>query len=664
MPSGKQRHKTPRGAAEETVVSRSQILPSGRTLASIASDLARRASSEIRLSGSTRKGGLKVEVTSLLKTNAFKKRYSFLLAAPFRPKGETPCSPFLLSAVRVWDEALSNRNETCGAWRPKGNLMHSNESITSDVTTTATLHLNQAGAPSFTRTLREEVVQVLTVGTLSNTFYVSGKELAKEAIAVLTEAREKIPCFLARAIVYARNEGLRIALPILGLAILSGGRGKTAELFRKAFRKTIHTPDDARKFASLVRSGVAGGRKSLGGVTAQMLREWCSGLSEYHAVKYGSAKSKDITLRDILRMVHPKPISADMSERFGWLATGKRALGSDSSLNPKIRALEALKQETSDDERIRLVEEAGLPFEVVIPAAGSMTRGLWEALLVNAPYMNLLRNLVTFGKHGVFEKEENVRLAIEKLTHPVAVRKSKVLPFRFFLAHKEYVSSDNFDSRIADALRKALEMSFENMPSFGGRTVAIAPDVSGSMSGEFSEGKGRFIDIAGIFAGALLRKVEERAFLIPFDTSVQKICASPRDEIMVTAEKIASFMGGGTAIGAPIEHLLARKQKVDVFIGITDQEEWAYGDGHECGWSFLSLWRKYRREVNPAARAYLVTIAPYQDAVAPAGEKGIRFIYGWSDEVLRYIALDLEGGNTQVEAIERMSLETSQNAAV
>jgi hypothetical protein len=51
-----------------------------------------------------------------------------------------------------------------------------------------------------------------------------------------------------------------------------------------------------------------------------------------------------------------------------------------------------------------------------------------------------------------------------------------------------------------------------------------------------------------------------------------------------------------------------------------------------------------------------VTVAPYNDAVAPAGEPGIRFIYGWSEKVLNYIGLALESGETQVQAIEKMEL--------
>lgn len=521
-----------------------------------------------------------------------------------------------------------------------------------------TTHANREGAPAFRRSLREQTVQVLTTGTLGDTFYASGKDLAVEALEVLVEAREACPEFLARALVWAREKGLTKTLPVLGLVVLSGGRGRTKAHFEAVFDRVIRTPDDLRAFVTLCRSGAVPGRDGLGGMALKAVRAHLGGVSEYHAVKYGSAASREVTLRDILRMAHPRPETAAVAERFGWLVKGGEALGSDPALNPQIRAFEALKSAATEEEQIALIRQGRLPFEVVVPTVKATTPAIWAELLRQAPYFNLLRNLVTFTRHGVFADEENVRYAVRKLSDPRAVERSKVLPFRFFDAWRRYKETEGHDSRIADALRAALELSFVAMPTFGDRTVCIGTDVSGSMDGPISEKSStRFIDIAGIFTGALLRRVEGRAVPLPFDTEVRPDCGlSARDEILTTAEKISRFQGGGTAVGAPVEYLLDRKIKVDTFIGVTDSEDWAYGNGFSCSASFLDLWLRYRTEVAPDARAYLVTIAPYRDAVAPSGTKGVRFIYGWSDAVLKFIAHDLATGASQIEEIERMTL--------
>jgi 60 kDa SS-A/Ro ribonucleoprotein len=322
--------------------------------------------------------------------------------------------------------------------------------------------------------------------------------------------------------------------------------------------------------------------------------------------------------------------------------------------------LEDLKLAATEDEQVALIQRGRLPYEAVIPSLKATTVKIWSELLRQAPYMNLLRNLSTFTRHGVFADEANVRYAVGKLTNPGAVEHSKVLPFRFYSAWNAYMESEGFDARIADALRCALELSFANMPSFGNRTVAIAPDVSGSMTELVSDkGTTRCIDIAGIFTGALLKRCEERALVLPFDTGVHDDHTfSKRDDILVTAKKVASYDGGGTAVGASAQYLLNHKIKVDVVVGITDNQDWAYGrDNDYASDDFYSLWLRYREEVNPEAVAFLVTVAQYRDAVAPSGAKGVHFIYGWSDKVLRHIATTLEAGESQVERVERMSLD-------
>jgi 60 kDa SS-A/Ro ribonucleoprotein len=99
-----------------------------------------------------------------------------------------------------------------------------------------------------------------------------------------------------------------------------------------------------------------------------------------------------------------------------------------------------------------------------------------------------------------------------------------------------------------------------------------------------------------------------------------------------------------------------------VFVGITDNEDWGYGAGQQCRGPFLSLWREYRAKVNPKAQAFVIQIAPYKHAVAPTGEPGVHFIYGWSDAVVRYIPFVLEGGESQIREIEEMFLDNSGNS--
>lgn len=528
-------------------------------------------------------------------------------------------------------------------------------------------HPNREGAPSYFRSLEEQVVQVLTTGTLSSTFYASGEKLGEEALEVLMAVRKKDPRFLARALCWAREQGYMKIMPVLGLAVHSAGRGGTKESFEMIFDRVVRIPDDLRNFVSLCAADIIPGRKGLGGMAHEAARKWASEqLNEYWAIKYGSSKSDHPTLRDILRMTRPAPTTPAQAELFRWIVRGE--LGADPTLNPKLHAYEALKRATNENEIIELIRKGRLPFEAVIPAVKEMTPVIWTELLYQAPHQNLLRNLATFTRHGVFKDEKNVAYAVSRITDKAAIEKAKILPLRFFNAWKRYIESPDADSRISDALCEALELSFINMPELGGGNVALGIDVSGSMTRMVADQRGtmRYCDIAGIFTGALLKRVNDRVITLPFEGRVVSADGiSSRDDIMVTAEKISERSNGGsTAVGAPIEHLLKNKIVVDTFIGITDQEEWAYGDGYECSGSFIDLWREYKRTINPNAKAFLVTIAPYRDAAVPKSEKDVHFIYGWNANALRFIASTLNGNQSQMDAIRSMSIEKESSASI
>lgn len=516
-------------------------------------------------------------------------------------------------------------------------------------------HFNHEGAVSYRRSLREQVVQVLSTNTLSDTFYIKKEQLARETVEVILKARDTDHRFLAQAIVWARQESLMKLVPTLALAILSAKKGLEPQLFMNTFQKTIQTPDDLRAFVSIIIEGSIPGRRALSGVVRDAVRSWIGGISEYHTIKYGSVKSEGVTLRDILRLTHPKPSSDMVNERFGWL-TGLRNVNISS--NPQIVALEALKVAKTEEEIVNLVRQGKLPFEVVVPTVPKMTTAVWAELLHNAPYMNLLRNLRSFREHGVFENQANVDVVVAKLTNRGAVEKSRVLPFRFFDALKAYEYNDPQDMRIRDAIAQGLELSFVNLPDFGrGMHVTIGPDVSGSMRTVPVSDKGTTVcsDIAGIFTGALLKRAEN-ALALPFENRiVPNANLSKHDSVAVTAEKIARLGGGGTAVGAPIQYLLDRKIKTDIFIGITDNEDWAHGSGYFSSADFLTLWLRYKKEVNPNAKAFLITIAPYRNAVAHEGSD-VHFIYGWSDKVLNYIGLKLSTGANQVDEIAKIEV--------
>jgi 60 kDa SS-A/Ro ribonucleoprotein len=511
--------------------------------------------------------------------------------------------------------------------------------------------LNPEGFPSFERSLEEGYLQVLLTNTLTGTFYATENKLLDESLKLHAEMALADPGFMARAIVYARREGLMRLQPIVGLAYLAKA---DHALFKSIFSRVILTPGDLADFIEIARGGVVPG--GIGRAIKSAINDWMNGLSEYHAIKYATG-GRGYSLRDILRLSHPKPSGAVQDAIFMWLADAEKwkdGLADKQALTPQIAAFEQLKRldSTNGQEQARqLIDEGRLPYEVV---TGVLKPDLetWRALMRQMPYLALLRHLNTLQRAGVLADGEAARYVAERLSNEEALRRARVLPFQIFMAYRMFEPVDGTEQQVANALADALEASFVNMPALD--EVCIAPDVSGSMDGRLTgQGKTRFADVAGIFASALF-KSSRSARVLPFREHVVGVKLNVRDSLMTTAGRISQLVSGGTAISAPVSYLIEHKMKVHSFIGITDNIEWAADQNGNVG--FLPTWRRYKEQVAPQARAFLLTIAPYRRAVAPKEEPGVHYIYGWNDSVLKYIGLMLDGLDGQVEAVRAMEL--------
>lgn len=493
---------------------------------------------------------------------------------------------------------------------------------------------NHEGFKAYVHGLRDQVRNFLRTGTLSGTFYVGAVELSKEMIDTLRRFGEQDPIALSEEAISAREEGYMRTLPIIATVVLSGLPNK--QLFRETARRVLKIPRDVAQFIEICKSGAVPGVAGFGGCRTDAAREWMESMSEYHAVKgFGS---KTMGLRDVVRLTHPKPRDQKSRELLGWLSghiQGKRVCE-----NTMVVALELLKRTSDPTEQIALIRKARLPYEVVTTAVANPSREIWVELLRNAPTLNLLMNLVTFARHGVFTDQENVSIACEKLSRPDALRSSRILPFQCYRAWKMYSRQSGADPRIIAALSDALQNSVANMPLFGGR-VCLAPDVSYSMSWSLKpsehamnqapkEGEMSVVEVAGIFAAGLLRQCPN-VTVLPFCSSVLPCSLNPRDSVLTNAQAIASLVSGGTSLSAPVEELLRKRDKVDLFVGITDNEEW-------IGRGFIDAWREYVREVSPEAKAVLITVVPTPYRVVPESEPGVYYVHGWSDAALRYVA--------------------------
>lgn len=109
---------------------------------------------------------------------------------------------------------------------------------------------NSDGYPAFKRSAEEQYLQTLLTNTLGHTFYADTQQLLDEAQQLHHEMAKQNPQFMAKAIVFARNEGFMRLQPLFGLAVLSGCR---PDLFAKVFLQVVRIPSDLSDFLTILQ---------------------------------------------------------------------------------------------------------------------------------------------------------------------------------------------------------------------------------------------------------------------------------------------------------------------------------------------------------------------------------------------------------------------------
>lgn len=499
---------------------------------------------------------------------------------------------------------------------------------------------NKEGFPAYSADIRTQTINVLMTGTLANTFYCSSGKLALEQTEVLDKMAKKDLEFLAKATIYARNKGYQKTIPILSSVVISKHNPK---LFKKIVNRVCLIPSDWTKLVDICRSKfIRGtGRSIKEAIINYIASLRDTELNDYYSLKYRNK------FKDLINIAHPRP--EINPELINYVM--KR-----EATTEKQKAYKKLIQTKDPEKQKEIILEYRLPYEVVTPVIADSPEP-WEALLEVSPYFNFIRNLNTFDRHGVFNKQENITKAVEKITNRNNIRNSKLFPFRFYAAYK-MIRDDLI--QIKTALQQALEISVENVPEISEK-VAILSDISGSMYSNLTSDYSvvQCIDIVGLFTG-ILKKKSRDPVILPFNDTVRLDVT----EEVNRAETIFNIVdifnkryGGGTSLAAPMDYMIQEKIEVDKIVAFTDSEEWL---GSEYYNNFEQALIDYINKVNPDVEVYLFTLLPYRDypvmfekALAKIGNANIHGVFGWSDSVLNYITMDKK---KQIEDIENIEL--------
>ena len=485
--------------------------------------------------------------------------------------------------------------------------------------------VNNEGFPAYKRKDFERLREILFLGHIGNTFYVTSDINIESKIKDLKKLINRLePTKVADLIVSARNEGLFRTIPITALALL---RLKDPKEFKRIFTNVVRTGNDMVDFIS-INKGIADG---FGRAAKSAMQKWLGNVNQFYALKYRKQ------IADAIALSRPPVDKFNNSLILKYAYGVKKKYGHETIKRmlkelPQIRGAEMFKmyiQQGRIDKAIGVGIESRLPADLMIGVAGNINSPeLWRAIMRNMGIMQLIKYLNKLS--NVLSPEEVSRYIRGVLT-PENLKKAKVFPYRLFVA---YINTEQ--PIIREALRDVINL-YGTTPiipeTWRKHSWAICPDVSGSMT--FAEGDIVPSRIAGFFSSVLAKQLNTDTIL-PWDYKVYPINVKYMD-LFEVYKRIAEADGLGTAMNEPIDYLLHNRIKKDIVVIITDSEHWASIRGVK------EAWRDYKK-FNPTARLVVIEVVGYGTSQVDeefAYKHDVYTVFGWSESVFKWIELKL-----------------------
>lgn len=366
-------------------------------------------------------------------------------------------------------------------------------------------------------------------------------------------------------------------------------------------------------------------------------------FDEYQFAKYN--RKGLFTLADILRLIHPKPQTAEQSALFEKILT------------------DTLETPYTWETQLSKAGQEGLS-----------KKKTWEELILSGRlgYMAMLRNLRNFLKEDIHEGV--LSRVCKEIANPKNVRRSKQLPFRFLSAYRALVGMprpnwghwdtrdrDGFEVKIEDvrvqalirALESAVKISVENIPMFDNEQVLLASDVSGSMQTGVSERSHVQLYDIGALLMFLVHLKTPHAITGIFGNEWKPIQFKSENVLEATQElhNREGEVGYSTNGYKVIKWALEKNIAFDRVMIFTDNQ--LYGNDID-GRGVNRFWNQYHAKY-PNSRLYLFNLNGYGQVPLNLQKDSVACISGWSDKIFD-ILNNVENADSALKAIHDVEL--------
>jgi hypothetical protein len=406
------------------------------------------------------------------------------------------------------------------------------------VRTTGQAETNPQGGLGLARDVQSELY-LLAIANLvgESTFYETASNRDNRFVQLVHQAVALDPGWVARLIRHLRRDlGMRsvavVAAAQYALAVrsLSSAERVSAPAVREVVDSALDRADEPAEFLAYWRIA-SGGRSVPRGVQNGVADAVSRLYTERSALKYDGTRNS-WRFGHVIDVVHPTPRGLWQSQLFAHLLdqahhpTSLRAEPGELlpvlAARARIAAMgpEARQYLLSNPEALG---EAGMTWEA-LSGMGPMDGPAWDAMIPQMGVFALTRNLRNFDQSGI--SADSVRLVQETLTDPQAISRSRMFPFRFLAAYRA-VTSD----RWLHALSQALDLSLNNVPRLGGKTLILV-DRSGSMFwSNAAKSDLTLADQAAVFGTAIALRAENPT-LVQFGTDSRTISAPPGSSVL------------------------------------------------------------------------------------------------------------------------------------
>lgn len=537
---------------------------------------------------------------------------------------------------------------------------------------------NNAGGFVFKLDAWKRLDRFLILGTEGGTYYASEKRHTKQAAtAVLECIKADGPRTVARIVEISdagrapKNDPAIFALAMCAGADSPATRSAALAALPKVCRigtHLFHFAADVEHFRRWGRSLRTAVSKWYNDKTAEQLA--------VQVIKY--QQRDGWSHKDMLRLAHPKPASAEHRAIMRYVELGADAMGAlrdkkrdkdpvgKDKLPAVIQAFEELHSLAATEcggstfssgtlkRACALIKDNKLPHECV-PNELKGKPEIWEAMLPSMGVTALIRNLGKLSSIGMTKAMgEHTKFIVDRLTDKDLLKKGRVHPMTVLYAMKTYAQghgekgslSWSAERSIVDALDDAFYASFDAVEPTGKPTM-LALDVSGSM-GSAMGGTSVTCREASAAMAMVTARTEKNWACVGFTSSgrgrgyggmhggdpsgLTELKVSPRQRLDDVVKAISGLDFGGTDCALPMLHAMKHDLAVDVFQVYTDNETWA-GSIHP----FQAL-KQYRQKTGRAAKLVVVGMTATEFSIADPSDAGMLDVVGMDPSVPNVMA--------------------------